>query len=173
MHEKNQNGIQLFFFFFNGKNWWEDGSGTILQTLEKPRLQGRVTWQAKRASVHRCRIKVVSELPSAEGGLLGWPWLVALSSCPALAQSLCPQSKCPRSLHQLASHELPIIGDLTGDGQAGAGEMPRSFFLLLPKSGCLLGGHGLFAMVPAPNTALAALPGPPISAALTEIVPLC
>ena len=49
----------------------------------------------------------------------------------------------------------------------------RIILPLLCKSGCLLGGHGLFAMVPAPNTALAALPGPLISAALKEIVPLC
>ena len=50
------------------------------------------------------------------------PWLVARSSRPALAQSLCPQSKCPRSPRQLAPHELPIIGDLMGEGKQERGE---------------------------------------------------
>lgn len=84
-------------------------------------MQGRVIRQAKIASVCWRKIKIVSEVPGSERSLLLWPWLVAVSSCPALAQSLCPQSKCPRSPRQLASYELPIIGDLTREGKQERG----------------------------------------------------
>ena len=80
------------------------------------KIARRGAQQAKIASACWCKIDSLGTAKFRKESV-GRALAVARSSRPALAQSLCPQSKCPRSPRQLASHELPIIGDLMGEGK--------------------------------------------------------
>lgn len=120
MHEKKTRWNPVFCFVFNGN---PGRKMAVAQYYKLWRSQDCKEEEHSKPRQHppAGAKQIVSELPSSGRSLLVGPWLVARSSRPALAQSLCPQSKCPRSPHQLASHELPIIGDLMGEGKQERG----------------------------------------------------
>lgn len=171
MHEKKTRWNPVFCFVFNGNPGRKMAVAQYYKLWRSQDCKKRST--ASQDSIRLLVQNRQSQNCQVQEGVcwsgLGCGQKFTPCPCPeSVSSKQVPQVSAPAGFSQTSNNRRP-----DGRGQVGAREKPGSFFLLLPASGCLLGGRQLSTVVPAPHTALATLPGPLITPALMETVPLC